>query len=164
MEEDWWAAAAAPKRKRRERTAGHKRRLSQVDMSSDWPPPAASLSDSPGDALPYFTTEVALPFSPFFFPFSHFLPLTQVARAANPDELEDGYRLTKRVSLDGPLILKLGENKGKDEVPDTGDNEMMDWEAGPGYYARAQDDDDYCHPYREVNEVLRSASQWRRGK
>ncbi len=64
---------------------------------------------------------------------------------------------TKRVSLDGPMILRLGEKE------DDGGGRDMDWECaaaapGPpqlgGYYPRAHDDSDYDHPYRRMNEVL----------
>jgi hypothetical protein len=74
------------------------------------------------------------------------------------DEENAGLR-HKRVSLDGPMILRLGE---KD---DDGGGCEMDWEGAAGgsqpsqperagYYARAQDEQDYNHAYRDMNRVL----------
>lgn len=63
------------------------------------------------------------------------------------------------------MILRLGEK----ECDDSGGREeadeeamSMDWEAGgPGYYARAADDNDWSHPYREQNMLLRNLAHER---
>merc|ERR1711916_66432 len=109
-----------------------KRKLSQVD--GDWIPPMASVADTDAAGmLPYFTTQA--------------VPSSANDNNDRDDLYEDGFRLTKRVSLDGPMILQLG-GKGRDGGDGGGggggeeDNMAMDWEAGPGYYARATDEHD----------------------
>ena len=88
------------------------------------------------------------------------------SRAGEEGE-EDGLggqspRLVKRVSLEGPMILRLAqEGRAEEAACDHGGEMDMDWEAGPGYYARAADDKDWCHQYRDQNQLLRALAEER---
>ena len=90
-------------------------------------------------------------------PFGAWPPSRSLTDQEEEEEDEDrdelGGMRAKRVSLDGPMILRLCEKE------DDGGGREMDWEgaAAPeraGYYARAEDEEDYNHPYRDMNRVL----------
>ncbi len=89
-------------------------------------------------------------------PFGAWPPSRSLTDQEEDEEDNDGLggmRL-KRVSLDGPMVLRLCEKE------DDGGGREMDWEGAgatperAGYYARAEDEEDYNHPYRDMNRVL----------
>jgi hypothetical protein len=64
------------------------------------------------------------------------------------------------------MVLRLGQEQDESRLATSmsqeEDGSEMDWEGGPGHYARASSEMDYVNsPYREMNNVLKTLTRER---
>jgi hypothetical protein len=81
----------------------------------------------------------------------------------DPDvDLEDMRPLTKRVSLDGDLVLRINEDQM--DCDDDDDCRQPETSMGGGWFARSQSELDFQHQYSEINRVLFTCHQSRENR